>query len=261
LQREDPGLQPEDESVSFHPQEKKRPWTLVQGTSFCIKMELPYKIIKSKRKTISVEVTPEALVIVKAPLNTGNQFINEFVDKNKIWIVNTLLKVKKKHVDLSPITIQPSEKLLFMGNYYTIVLHDGNDLVLDVNNMCINIPTLFTKRMLKRWYLRKADEILTNKVIHFADKLNAKYTKIKISSGIRTIGSCTTRGVINLSWLLILLPTDVIDYVVVHELCHLFVPNHSSRFWDLVKLTVSDYKSKRLVIKHHNKEFYRYKNI
>ncbi|MCA9386358.1 M48 family metallopeptidase, partial [Candidatus Dojkabacteria bacterium] len=69
-------------------------------------------------------------------------------------------------------------------------------------------------------------------------------------------GSCSSKGNLNFTWRLIFAPLEILDYVVVHELCHLKEQNHSQRFWDLVAEQVPDYKKKRIWLKKHGANLY-----
>lgn len=94
-------------------------------------------------------------------------------------------------------------------------------------------------------YKNQAFDLVKNKLEHFNKFYNFKYNKVTVRNQSTRWGSCTKSGNINFNYKLALLPENLVDYVVVHELCHLGEFNHSKNFWDLVARTVPDFKERR----------------
>ena len=94
-------------------------------------------------------------------------------------------------------------------------------------------------------YKNQALDLVKNKLEHFNQFYNFKYNKVTVRNQSTRWGSCSKSGNINFNYKLALLPESLVDYVVVHELCHLGEFNHSKKFWDLVARTVPDYKERR----------------
>jgi predicted metal-dependent hydrolase len=104
------------------------------------------------------------------------------------------------------------------------------------------------KKGSKSEYLKYKDQALIlvkNKLEHFNQFYNFKYNKVTIRNQSTRWGSCSRRGNINFNYKLALLPENLVDYVIVHELCHLGEFNHSKDFWDLVARTIPDFKERR----------------
>ncbi len=93
--------------------------------------------------------------------------------------------------------------------------------------------------------IKKAREKITERCRYFSDLIGLKPSKIRITGARGRWGSCGIRGTLNFTWRLILVPDDILDYVVVHELTHLVVRNHSKRFWDKVERIVPDLRGRR----------------
>ncbi|OGC45604.1 hypothetical protein A2V49_03880 [candidate division WWE3 bacterium RBG_19FT_COMBO_34_6] len=164
------------------------------------------KIIRSNRKTIALEVDYKSNVIVKAPKHICDHEINNFVLKHNDWIL------KRKNVNF-----EKNKKLnLLEYNFHR-----------------------------KPEYKKKARSILKNKARYFADIMKLKFKIIKISDAKKRWGSCSNKDTLNFNWRLIFAPEIIIDYVVVHELCHLKHLDHSKNFWNEVIKMIPDYKIRR----------------
>ena len=108
------------------------------------------------------------------------------------------------------------------------------------------------KEKLIEWYRLQAKEILGGRVFHFARILGVEPQEIAVRTQKRLWGSCHPKNrKIHLNWQIVLSPREVIDYVVVHELCHLLVPNHSKQFWRKVEKVLSDFKQRRAWLREH----------
>ena len=97
----------------------------------------------------------------------------------------------------------------------------------------------------------QARTVLTRKSDEYAKRLGVSYQKIRIGNQRTRWGSCSSKGTISYNWRLILMPEEIMDYVVVHELCHLLEMNHSPRFWRLVAEVLPDYAKRRTWLKQH----------
>ena len=168
-------------------------------------------VIRSKRKTISISVSEEAVVTVRAPYGVSNREIKEFVDRQSEWINAHLTKMKarQKAAERIPPLSEEEEKLA----------------------------------------REKAREVLTDRTDYYADILNVTYGRISIRDQKTRWGSCSREGNLNYNWRLILAPAAVLDYVVVHELCHRKQMNHSSAFWREVERVMPDYRQKEKWLK------------
>ncbi len=165
-----------------------------------------YTVKKSKRKTLSLKVTKEGEIIVAAPLFLSDTEIEKFVLSHKRWIEKRLVDVAK--------------------------LKD-------------NALPPFTEDELEE-ITEKAKEIIPARAEYYAGILGVKYNKITIRKQRTRWGSCSGNKNLNFNCLLVLTPIEVLDSVIVHELCHLKEMNHSKRFYDEVLKAYPDY------YKYHN---------
>jgi predicted metal-dependent hydrolase len=110
----------------------------------------------------------------------------------------------------------------------------------------------------ERWYRREARRALTDVTTSQAERLGLAFGSIGIRDQRSRWGSCSRRGHLSFSWRLLLAPGAVLDYVVVHELCHLREPNHSRAFWSLVDAARPGWADERRWLRQHGWELHEY---
>jgi hypothetical protein len=98
----------------------------------------------------------------------------------------------------------------------------------------------------------QAKETIAGRVNHFAHHIGRWPRLIKIKNQKKQWGSCSSNGIVRFNWKVIMTPISVLDYVVVHELCHLLHPHHSAQFWQKVQSIIPDYKKKRDLLKEYS---------
>ena len=175
---------------------------------------LPIILERSSRKTLSISVTDELSLKIKAPVRMSEREIDRFINGKKFWIYKQAVRVRK-------------------DNEHRITYSDVEE------------------KMLRD----KARKVLTEKTDYYKELLFVDYEKIRIGDPKTRWGSCSSRGTISYSWRLILMPEDIQDYVVVHELCHLHEMNHSKLFWKWVENIIPDYQRRRRWLKSHGGEY------
>lgn len=160
-------------------------------------------VIKSKRKTISIQVKPNE-IIIRAPLRMKEKEIEKFVETKRNWIEKHLKSVSEKQKLLQNIEPYSEEEI--------------------------------------KNFVAKAKKIIPPKVEFYADKIGVTYNGISIRCQRTRWGSCSSKGNLNFNCLLMLLPDDIIDSVVVHELCHRKQMNHSPKFYEEIEKVFPEYK-------------------
>ena len=178
-------------------------------------MTIPYEIIRSKRKSYGISVAPGGKVTVRMPLRGSERFAVSMVEEKRDWIAKNYLKMQA----VSP---KPSQKE----------------------------KTPYERR-LEAPYRQAAKEYIPKRVAYYAGLLDVTYASISVRDQKTRWGSCSNKGNLSFSWRLILAPPKVLDYVVVHELCHRREMNHSSRFWSLVESIIPDYQIYRKWLKEN----------
>ena len=176
---------------------------------------MEYQIIRSARKTLSIQIKPEG-VIVRAPLRATDAQIERFVREHSGWIEKHLKKMEaqqEKLADVEPLSIEEIRELA-----------------------------------------NQALKVIPERVKYYAPKIGVTYGRITIRNQRSRWGSCSAKGNLNFNCLLCLAPPGVLDAVVVHELCHRKEMNHSKRFYEEVLRVYPDYHKDHAWLKEHGQE-------
>ena len=204
------------------------------------------KLVRSKRRTIAIIIERDGTLTVRAPMRISQVHINSFVQEKVDWITRTRKKLKSV-VEIPVRQYADGEVFLFLGSSFDLKLVRPQRPSLQFDNG-FTLSHTAQKRgasAFTRWYKERADEVISERVAQFAKQYNFIPKEIKISSAKTRWGSCSPNGTLNFTWRLVMAPLDVIDYVVVHELVHLQVKDHSSKFWKAVESIYPEYKKQR----------------
>ena len=213
------------------------------------------QIVRSKRKTIALIVKPDGSLIVRAPLRTPDGIIQEFIQRNTGWVTR---KQAEALAALPPAPRQyvAGELFLYLGNPYPLFIAQGQQppLLFDESFKLADAAQSKASLMFERWYRTQAKMIINERVDVYARQYNFQYKRIGITSARTRWGSCSANGSLNFSWRLMMAPIEAIDYVIIHELVHTVVHNHSRQFWDKVARIMPDYQERRKWLRTHAQE-------
>jgi predicted metal-dependent hydrolase len=148
------------------------------------------------------------------------------------------------------------ENFLFMGQVYplTIVPRQRSALTFDGASFRLAKSGLpIAEEAFLRWYKSQATLLLFKRVLFFAINYGFQYQKIRITSARTRWGSCNSRGTLSFTYRLVMAPAEVVDYVVLHELVHTQIKNHSKTFWNKVGELMPDYKVRLAWLKKNGK--------
>ncbi len=207
------------------------------------------EIIRSKRKTIALVVQPGGRLVVRAPQRATLKQIRAIVERHADWVE---AKLKEMEARPAPRTFTEGTELPYLGGLYPLRLTPGPVPALRFDGFSFTLADGAASQaasLFEEWYRRQARKVFTERVRHYAAGDGFEYGKLRISSARTRWGSCSSKGTLSFTWRLVLAPLDVVDYVVVHELVHLRVKNHSPDFWRGVEAILPDYKSRRKWLK------------
>ncbi len=205
------------------------------------------KIIRTKKRIKSVLTrvrngTPEII----CPYFTSQKFLEKIISKNKEWIIRKVEEDKKREYFFKQ--LKDGKYIFFLGKKLKIHLVRNNKDKIEIlkNKIFVHTSKEDTKvnELLKKWLKNFAGRYLLESSKKISEKIKIRFKKLNIKTYKARWGSCSPNSEISLNWKLIMLPKDIIDYVITHELCHVIEPNHSKSFWSLVKSYDPDYKKK-----------------
>jgi hypothetical protein len=208
---------------------------------------MEFDIIRSRRKTLAVEITKDGEVLVRAPLRIARREVLAFVHQNSGWIARKLDQVRARKGQITPLRFRDGESFPFLGEPHRLHFVAGTDYLRNQEgefHLGIDLSAR-AGELFRTWYRARAREILEDRVAHFALQTGVACRSIRITDARERWGSCTAAGTLNFAWRLVMAPPPVIDYVVVHELVHLVEMNHSRRFWERLGHILPDYAERR----------------
>jgi len=208
------------------------------------------------RRTMAIQITAPDKILVCSPMGVPEDIIRERVKSKGKWILKKLIQLR----DIGPGTrdrIFTSGRLfLFLGKNYPLqILKNGRKrprVFFNDDKFYLELYELDHIKMRKameKWYRKKADRIIDDRVGIYIEKMGKRPQDVKVKEQKRRWGSCTAKGKLYFNWRIIMAPPAIIDYVVVHEMCHLAYLNHSKNFWQKVELVLPDYKKRRKWLK------------
>lgn len=223
-----------------------------------------YKIVPSNRRTMALQVTKEGEVLVRIPRYVSLAAGHGLILENKEWVYKQVNKVQKKLLEKEDFSWQNGAEILLFGKNIPLCVNTDSSkrkcLIRKTDNE-ITITGPFDDRnretyesvvreAMKLWYRKEARAYLEEKTAWWASRMKVTYEKIAIRDQATRWGSCSTKGNINFNWRLVLLPAELADYVVVHELAHRLQMNHSRQFWNVVGSVMPDYGERRKALKY-----------
>lgn len=175
---------------------------------------IPVVLERKERKTLSIGIREDGVLLIKAPLHMRQAVIDRFITQKRFWIYKQLQRMEE-------------------GRKNQIV---------------------YSKEQ-ERALRQEARNRLTQRTDYYKTILGVEYNRIRIADQKTRWGSCSSTGTISYNWHLVLLPDAILDYVVVHELCHRLQMNHSKEFWKLVEQVLPDYRTRRKWLKDNGDQY------
>lgn len=201
----------------------------------------------SRRKTASIKVE-EGEVIIVVPKLLERDKIDKLLASKHQWIVEKIAQYQTA----SPATMREyvsGESLPYLGRNYRLKVLKGDLAPTKLLNgrITVTVPdpstqTHYIRRALTNWYKRHADKKIREKVRRYESLVGVETGVVRTKEFKSRWGSCTPYGDLEFNWVIVMAPNRVVDYVVVHELCHLIHHDHSPQFWKEVERVMPDYK-------------------
>lgn len=220
---------------------------------------IEFSVKYSKRKTMEVAVEPPDIITVTAPVGINDDVIVEKVKKRANWIVQKLFSfknmeyrpIKREFVNgesfmylgrnyslqiLLDASIKKPEVKLYHGKFYVTSLTKNEDLI---------------KKAMEDWYREKTREKVDERIKYYQPLFNKFPTSVKVKEQQKRWASCTGKNDLLFNWRCVMAPAYVLDYIVVHEMCHMYHKNHSKEFWEILSSKMPDYERRKEWLKNY----------
>lgn len=216
------------------------------------------KLVRSKRKSIALEIKEDGALVVRAPFFMKDALIQSFIHQKRDWIHKVYQRARQRFAQSRPKQFIEGEKFLYLGHEY------GLHIALDMfGKLLFEDKFILSKRyvpkareLIERWYRDEAFAVFTKRCNYYAQKMGVSYKNLKLTSPKYRWGSCHPKGNLCFNWRLVMAPIEILDYVVVHELAHLREPNHSSRFWAHVEKVLPGHRDAKKWLKENRFQLY-----
>jgi predicted metal-dependent hydrolase len=218
--------------------------------------EISYTVHHSKkrRRTLALYVESVGKIRVLVPMRTSVETIRRMFEDRQHWIAKRLSEIETS--PSSPQKFKDGAVFSYLGQPH--ILHitrdplspqtcsaENGQLNLNLHSSADEQANEDARLEIQLWYKKKAKEILKERTDYWSATLGLKCRSLKVGSPLRQWGSCSPANDIRYNWRIVLAPLDLIDYLVVHELCHIAHKNHSRRFWTLLASAIPDWQTRR----------------
>lgn len=211
--------------------------------------ELVFEVRRSARRTtLQLTVDREGELLIAAPVGTAETELTRFVREKKFWLYTKLAEKQEREQPRGGREFVNGEGFPYLGRSYRLKLVDAQDVPLKLvaGRFCLRRDCVdLGREVFAFWYTRHARTWIERHLTPWTTRMGVTVTALEVRDlGFRW-GSCTPQGKVLFNWKTILLPRPAVDYVMVHELAHLVVRNHSPEFWKIVERTLPDYNERR----------------
>ncbi|MDS0526195.1 M48 family metallopeptidase [Clostridium sp. SHJSY1] len=218
-----------------------------------------FNVIFRKRKTLEISVEPPDIITVVAPLDTPEDVIINKTKSKAKWIVEQLYSFKNMQYKKINREFVNGESFLYLGRNYSLQIVIDEDIKnagLKLYKGKFYITTRSKdnetiEKAMKEWYRKKTKEKIEERIKYYERYFNIKPTSIKVKEQQKRWGSCTIKNELFFNWRCVMAKANVLDYIIVHEMCHLYHKNHSKEFWELLNSVMPDFESRKEWLKNN----------
>lgn len=208
-----------------------------------------YQLVRSKRKTLALALDHQGALTVRAPLRLPVSQIDVFVDDHWDWVLSTRERIAQRPAP-PPFALAECAGIPYLGA--TLSLHFAATARVRLQGDCLLVPQgTSSLAPVLRFLDAQAKRVFTERVAALSAAILLHPQRIRISHAKGLWGSMSGRGTLSLNRALLHCPPDVVDYVIIHELCHIAHPNHSAAFWAKVENFLPAYRTQRAWLREH----------
>ncbi|MCP4721537.1 MAG: M48 family metallopeptidase [Desulfobacteraceae bacterium] len=213
----------------------------------------------TERKTTDIVIERNGLIAVRPPKGFSPEQVDAVVDSKRMWIYRNLAEWRDLNATAVVREWVNGESFLYLGRSYrlSLIAEQKTDLILKDGRFCLKRSLIdqggesAAKRVFEAFYCTKGESRLIKRIDFFAPKVGVKPGGLKVKDLGYRWASCTKSNIQQFHWKCMMAPPKIIDYMIVHELCHMHQRNHTALFWNEVDKVVPDYRERKLWLKKH----------
>ena len=211
--------------------------------------ELHIEVIRSWRRTFSVQVIDGETLRVRVPMRASKSHITEFLEKTRGWIEKRLQRVRSEEKAIHPLTLQDGEQFYLWGQRVILKRTEGESLFAEPETGTVCMGTACSEKEFFAWLVSQLQAYLKIRVEKYAALMGLPVPPFRIARGHSRWGYCNYKNQLGFNWHLVFCPPESIDYVVVHELSHIRHKSHQKDFWAEVESILPDRKQREKWLK------------
>ena len=214
---------------------------------------IEYEVVFRKRKTMEIRIEPPDIVKVINPLGVSQEKIMEVIEERGKWIIEKIYHFEQINYRRIKREFVSGESLMYLGKDYSldveidrdiktpeVKLYRGRFIIRAGNN-----DKKIIRDSMEKWYRKKAEEVIKEKIKYYQRFFSSTPKEVKIKEQKKRWGSCTHDNKLLFNWRIVMAKSDVLNYIVVHEMCHMCHKDHSKNFWNLVSSILPHYEKSK----------------
>ena len=214
---------------------------------------MDYQLIRSNRKTLALVVTREGKLEVRAPKRISRQEIDRFVESRRGWALRHQEQARQRMAARPVLRYEIGGRLPFLGREYPVLAGEKAGLSAEGFRVREDRPI---EPQLIRLFRELARKELAGRIERYAHRVGVRPSGLRITSASTRFGSCSGKNSLSFSYKLIWAAEELVDYVVVHELCHIRQHNHSAAFWQEVEAVLPDYRLREQALREFGRVYF-----
>lgn len=207
----------------------------------------------SDRKTTDIVIERDGVITVRPPTDCSPEMVDAVVESKRMWIYRNLAEWKDLNASVVAREWVDGETFLYLGRAYRLTIASNQDakLILKEGRFSLNRDVIdrggkaAAKSAFEEYFTERGYQRFIDRVDYFAPKVGVNVKRIKVKDMGFRWASCGSAGTLNFHWKCIMAPSTIIDYIVVHELCHMHYRDHTDAFWNEVDKVMPDYRERK----------------
>jgi len=215
--------------------------------------EIKYEVVRSRRRTADIVIERDGRILVRAPEKIPSEKIEDIIDSKRYWIYKNLAEWRDLNATRVLREYRNGEGFLYLGRSYRLLLvaNQEDALVLKGGRFCLRrdlvdrgeIPA--AQAAFRDYYVANGKKRISGRVEYFAPKVGVSPRKVDVRELGHRWAACSPKGNLAFHWKCMMAPPTIIDYIVVHELCHFHHLDHTDAFWNELDKVIPQYRERK----------------